>query len=166
MSALSTVTLNNTGTLRLSATPNYSTVSNFGGNGSSFPGGTFNVSGSISANGWTVNTDYGSTTPTTPFPTTDALQLTDNNGGEARSAFYNTPVAYQSGASGFTASFTYTPSGSLAADGVAFILQNDSRGPTALGPRAETSPTAARRDHAERRRGDQYLRRHQWRRRH
>ncbi|HWE94576.1 MAG TPA: PEP-CTERM sorting domain-containing protein [Tepidisphaeraceae bacterium] len=58
-----------------------------------------------------------------------SFTLTDNNGGEASSGF--NPTAQNIGA--FSASFTYTASGNAAADGLAFILQNDSRGTTALG---------------------------------
>jgi hypothetical protein len=66
--------------------------------------------------------------------TSDALSLTDALNGEARSAFFNTQQSYTTG--GWTASFTYTsPTGTAGspADGAAFILQNDPRGPAALG---------------------------------
>ena len=82
------MTLNDTGTLRVSAAP-VATLSGFGGNGNSFPGSNT----SYTANGWTVNSAGISSGP---FPSTDVLQLTDNGGGEARGAFYNTPVPYQS----------------------------------------------------------------------
>jgi fibronectin-binding autotransporter adhesin len=65
----------------------------------------------------------------TPF-TGNVLTLTDNGGGEARSAYYNAPLNI---ATPFTASFVYQASGNLTADGVAFVLQNDSRGLGALG---------------------------------
>jgi hypothetical protein len=55
--------------------------------------------------------------------------LTDNNQSEASSGF--NLAAQNIGA--FNASFTYTASGSAAADGLAFILQNDARGTGALG---------------------------------
>ena len=103
--------------------PSNTSLTGFGGNGSSF-------GASGTANGWTVNT---TAVTTGAFPATNVLQLTDNNGSEARSAFYDTLVPYQSGSAGFSASFTYTPSGTKAADGVAFILQNDPRGTAALG---------------------------------
>ncbi len=80
--------------------------------------------------GWTVNSNA---IASTPFPQADVLQLTDNNGSEARSAFYNTQVPVVSGTNGFSASFVYTPSGVLAADGAAFILQRDPRGAAAIG---------------------------------
>jgi fibronectin-binding autotransporter adhesin len=77
--------------------------------------------------GYTVNSTTIAGTPVTG----DILTLTDGNGGEARSAFYNWPV---SPVNGFTASFTYTPSsGNGTADGIAFILQNDPRGTAAIG---------------------------------
>jgi hypothetical protein len=65
----------------------------------------------------------------TPFLTGGVLQLTDNGGGEAASAFYDIAQYIE----GFDTSFTYTPSGSLAADGVTFCVQNAAAGPAALG---------------------------------
>ena len=58
-----------------------------------------------------------------------SLTLTDNSGSQGRSAFYNIPVTVGS----FNVSFVYQVSGSKAADGSTFILQNDSRGTSALG---------------------------------
>ncbi len=93
------------GTVRLG------TLAGFGGNGC----------------GFTVNSE---TITSTPF-TGNVLTLTDGNGGEGRSAFYNWQV---SPVNGFTATFTYTPSsGANTADGVTFVLQNDPRGTAALG---------------------------------
>ena len=57
------------------------------------------------------------------------LTLTDGGGSETRSAFFGT----QQYIGAFEASFTYQAGGSKAADGVAFVLQNDPRGATALG---------------------------------
>jgi hypothetical protein len=57
------------------------------------------------------------------------LTLTDGGGSETRSAFFGT----QQYIGAFEASFMYQAGGSLAADGVAFVLQNDPRGATALG---------------------------------
>jgi autotransporter-associated beta strand protein len=85
------------------------------------------VSGFNGGNGWTVNST-GITSAA--FPSANVLQLTDNAANEARSAFFNAPIPINQN---FTASFTYTPSGAIAADGVTFTLQNDPRGPTALG---------------------------------
>jgi autotransporter-associated beta strand protein len=65
----------------------------------------------------------------TPF-TNNVLTLTDGNNGEARSAYYNAPLNV---ASPFTAQFVYQMVAGGTADGVAFMLQNDSRGLTALG---------------------------------
>jgi hypothetical protein len=79
--------------------------------------------------GWTVNS---SGTSSAAFPSANTLQLTDNTDG-ARSAFYEKPVPIIAGRRGFTASFTYTASGNKRADGAAFVLQNDSRGASALG---------------------------------
>jgi autotransporter-associated beta strand protein len=58
------------------------------------------------------------------------LTLTDNNYNEARTAWFDTP---QTISSGFTASFTYTPSGTKAADGFTFTVQNASSPLTQLG---------------------------------
>ena len=59
----------------------------------------------------------------------DVLTLTDGQGGEARSSFYNYPLNIGA----FYASFTYQDVGGGGADGMAFVLQNDPRGPLALG---------------------------------
>ncbi len=99
------VTLSNGTTLRVAA----NLLANFGNNGT----------------GWTLNGG--------PTVASDVLTLTTNAGSQARSAFYNSLQAFVSGNNGFTTTFTYTPSGNKAADGMAFILQNDSRGAAALG---------------------------------
>jgi len=65
----------------------------------------------------------------TPTLSSDVLSLTDNTGNETASAFYDIAQYVE----GFNASFTYTPSGSLAADGVTFCIQNSTAGPSALG---------------------------------
>ena len=106
------VTLN-AGTLRVLPNGNQVTVANFGGTG----------------NGWTVNSAGITGIPIT----NDVLTLTDGNNNEARSAFFNTPQPFAIGSAGFTASFVYQPGGSVGADGVTFMLQNDSRGAAALG---------------------------------
>ncbi len=87
------------------------TLGGFGGNGA----------------GYTLN----STGITSSAVSANVLKLTDGGGNEARSAFYNWRI---SPTSGFTASFTYAPnSGTGTADGIAFMLQNDPRGTSALG---------------------------------
>jgi autotransporter-associated beta strand protein len=85
-------------------------VSGFGGSGTN----------------WTVN-NY--TISSAPF-TANVLTLTDNGGSEGRSAFYNTPVSVNSS---FSANFVYQAGGSKQADGIAFMLQDDARGASALG---------------------------------
>jgi autotransporter-associated beta strand protein len=104
------VTINNGATLRVVANP--SNLIN------GFNGGT----------NWTVNSN-GITAP--PFPTPNTLTLTDDNGNEARSAFYNTKQPIVVGNQGFRASFTYL--NDQGADGAAFVIQNDPRGAAALG---------------------------------
>ena len=82
----------------------------------SFSNGTINTNGNVTP----VISNAGST-----------LELTDNNLSEAASWFATNKVAIGS----FTASFDYqaTPQGGGLADGIAFILQDDPRGSSALG---------------------------------
>jgi autotransporter-associated beta strand protein len=103
----------NAGNLRVSAVGTSVAVNNFGGNGT----------------GWTVNSSGITGTPIT----NNVLTLTDGNNNEARSAFFNTPQPFAIGAAGFTVTFTYQAGGTLGADGITFMLQNDPRGATALG---------------------------------
>jgi autotransporter-associated beta strand protein len=94
------------GTLKLQAAGlGGGSLSGFGSNGS----------------GWTLNN--GATV------SSDVLTLTVDGGSSARTAFWNSKVS--TGA--FSTSFVYTASGSRVADGVTFVLQNDSRGLTAVG---------------------------------
>lgn len=72
--------------------------------------------------GWTLNGGA--------VITNDAAILTDGGGSQGRSVFYNARVAVTNT---FTASFTYQAGGNRAADGAAFVLHNDPRGPAALG---------------------------------
>jgi hypothetical protein len=63
----------------------------------------------------------------------NSVTLTDGNGGEARSAFFNAP---QSITAGWNASFIYqatNPGGVCFCDGAAFIFQNSLAGPSAVG---------------------------------
>ncbi len=82
----------------------------------------------ISFSNGTINTDN-----VTPVISNagSTLQLTDSNGSEAASWFATDKVAVGS----FTASFDYqaTPQGGGLADGMAFILQDDPNGSSALG---------------------------------
>ncbi len=73
---------------------------------------------------WTTNTNNVGATAIT----NNVLTLTDGNQSEARTAFFNTPVPVTAP---FTVNFVYQGLG--AADGSAFVLQNDSRGLSAIG---------------------------------
>ncbi len=85
-------------------------VTGFGGNGA----------------GWTINSSGISSTAVTG----NVLTLTDGNVYEIRTAFYNNPVPV----GGFNASFVYQVQGAgTIANGMAFVLQNDTRGASALG---------------------------------
>lgn len=113
------VTIANGATLRVAGNP-APLLTGFGGTSSDITG---------TGTGWTVN----NVTITSNPINNNVLTLTDNLGNEARSAFFNTPKPISSSSGGFVASFTYTASGNQAADGVAFVLQNDARGPAAIG---------------------------------
>ncbi len=113
------VTLNNGTTLRLIANP--STVAPVVG----FGGGA----------NWTV-TSGGTGANSPPFSVDpNTLTLTNGINDEVRAAFYNTRVPIVYGNHGFTASFTYQglPGTNGSADGATFTIQNDLRGPTAIG---------------------------------
>ncbi|MGA2706750.1 MAG: hypothetical protein ABSH35_37545, partial [Isosphaeraceae bacterium] len=90
-------------------TPDLVSVNGFGSNGT----------------GWTTQTNATGS----PTVAGDVLTITTASGGEARAAWFNTPVSTGS----FTASFTYTDVSRYGANGIAFVLQNDPRGTTALG---------------------------------
>ncbi len=105
-------------TLRMNANPP-PLVTGFGGT-------SMDVTGT--GTGWTVNNTTIASNPIT----NNVLTLTDNAGGEARSAFFNTPQPIAGANGGFVASFTYQASGNKAADGIVFMLQNDSRGLNAI----------------------------------
>jgi fibronectin-binding autotransporter adhesin len=113
------VTVANGTTLRVNANP-APLVSGFGGTSSDINGTGTN---------WTVNNTAIASNPIN----NNVLTLTDNAGGEARSAFFNTPQPIAGANGGFVASFTYQASGNMAADGIVFMLHNDSRGLNALG---------------------------------
>jgi hypothetical protein len=77
---------------------------------------------------WTINNNATGFV-TDPYIATNIFQSTDNHGGEAASAFLTSPVPIN----GFTAAWTYRDVSVGGADGMSFILQNDTRGPAALG---------------------------------
>jgi fibronectin-binding autotransporter adhesin len=82
-----------------------------------------------------LNTNGGSTASPVISSDNSTLTITDASGGEARSAFFNSPVPFNN-TNGFTASFVYQNlSGNTGdpADGVTFTLQHDPRGSGALG---------------------------------
>jgi hypothetical protein len=73
--------------------------------------------------GWTLQ----GTTP--PVMNSSNVTLTSGLGGTARTVFYNAPLYIAA----FNVSFIYTDVNGAGADGVAFCLQNDARGASALG---------------------------------
>lgn len=83
------------------------------------------VSFYVNGGGWSVH-DSGNIVPAF---NNGLLTLTDNGGSEARSAFFN----FKQYIGAFKAFWTYQAGGNKAADGIAFVLQNDSRGAAALG---------------------------------
>ncbi|MGA7499958.1 MAG: hypothetical protein WBX00_24775 [Isosphaeraceae bacterium] len=102
------------GTVDLAATgdivkPDPVSVNGFGSNGT----------------GWTTQTNATGS----PTIASDVLTITTTSSSEARAAWFNTPVSTGS----FTASFTYTDVSRFGADGIAFVLQNDPKGTTAIG---------------------------------
>jgi hypothetical protein len=90
------------------------------------------IAGFNNGTGWTGNNN-GLAGEGVPAFSGGTLTLTDNNhslsAGEASSAFFNVPQNITA----FTARFTYQAGGDRGADGVAFVLQNDTRGVHALG---------------------------------
>jgi hypothetical protein len=84
-----------------------------------FNGNGFNWK--VSENGYNINSP--------PVITGNVLALTDGADYEDRGFFFNSPQYIGA----FTASFVYQAGGSKAADGAAFCIQDDPRGPSALG---------------------------------
>jgi hypothetical protein len=76
--------------------------------------------------GWTANQNGSFTSAVI---VNGLLTLTDGGGDEARSFFFNDPLYIGA----FTASFVYQAGLADAADGATFCIQNDPRGPSALG---------------------------------
>jgi hypothetical protein len=76
--------------------------------------------------GWMAN---ASTTPVSPVIDNNILTLTYGAGSSARSAFFDSPTWIGA----FKASFIYQDVAGGGADGATFCLQNDPRGPAALG---------------------------------
>jgi PEP-CTERM motif len=88
-----------------------------------------NIIGFGNFSNFTINQYDSASAPVVSLPTS-SIHLTSAQGGEARSIFANAiqPTTQ------FTASFTYqNVSGFDPLSGFAFVLQNDSRGPTAVG---------------------------------
>ncbi len=112
------------------------TVTLKGGKISLGGGGTGSVSGfGATGSGWQTNGKQGTSTPTplyTPTFSNDVLTLTNDTSSIASSAFATVKVDVSKG---YEANFVWnaTFAGSMPADGFGFILQNDSRGATALG---------------------------------
>ncbi|GEM_PF-964831 len=77
--------------------------------------------------GWAAVNQSG-TYSTTAF-NNNVLTLTDGGANQVRGVFFDIPQYIGA----FEASFTYQAGGSKTADGIAFVLQNDARGVTALG---------------------------------
>jgi autotransporter-associated beta strand protein len=99
-----------TGNVNLAGgTVSLGTVAGFGNNGG----------------GWKVNSVGSYSSPTAV--TSDVLTLTDGTNNQARAAWLTAPQTITN-ASGFVANFTYTAAGNKAADGIAFVIQNDPRG--------------------------------------
>jgi hypothetical protein len=78
---------------------------------------------------WTADQNSTYTVYSTPAMAGNVLTLTDGAGSETRSLFFSSPQYIGA----FKAAFTYQAGGVKGADGAAFCLQNDSRGPSALG---------------------------------
>lgn len=76
---------------------------------------------------WTVNQNGGYYVYDTPTFGSNVLTLTDGNGSEAQSVFFNSPQYIGA----FKAAFTYQAGGNRGADGASFCVQNE--GPTARG---------------------------------
>lgn len=93
------------------------------------PYGAFNNNGT----NWTIQGTGTANVPPQPRIVNNVLTLTDNGQSENGSAFLDAAVVVSTP---FQASFTYQVVGGFAgaqADGACFVLQNDPRGPTALG---------------------------------
>src|SRR4029077_13794900 len=107
-----------TGASALTLTGNATLVAP-GGTPASLPTATVTGFG-INGTGWSVN--GGATV------VNDVAVLTDNGASESRTVFANTQVPT---GGNFTASFLYQAGGNRAADGFAFVLQQQT--PTAVG---------------------------------
>ncbi len=86
---------------------------------------------SFNGNGlsWSVNQNGGYYPYSATTMVSNILTLTDGAGSEARSFFCDKPQYIGA----FQASFTYQAGGDKGADGASFCIQNDPRGPLALG---------------------------------
>lgn len=79
--------------------------------------------------GWSAANQSGTFATTPAAFNNGVLTLTDGGGSESRSVFFALPQYV----SAFEAAFTYQAGGNRTADGIAFVLQNDSRGASAIG---------------------------------
>ena len=104
------------------ASTGFADISGFGdGSGYTLTGYTQDASGNITDNN-------------APTITSGTLTLTTASAGEARAAFFNTPQSIINFTVGFTFQMDPNSSGPLGpSDGFAFVLQNDSRGTSAIG---------------------------------
>jgi hypothetical protein len=121
---ISDVLIANGGTYQLFATNSFGNTNSILANLSLLP-----TSVGFFTNGanWTGNQSGTFTVPI--FPGSNVLELTDFGGSEGRSAFFNSQVYI----GGFQATYTYAQNNTTAgADGVAFVVQDDPRGPAAI----------------------------------
>jgi hypothetical protein len=134
---ISDVQTNDAGNYTFNTTNAYGNSSSSGSVVVLFPEPSFNTDGT----GWTLNNN-GVSPGQGVFTTNNVIEMTDGNGGENTSFFFNVPMYI----GGFKASFTYedvnvsspgTPfTLNQTADGVTFCMQNSAAGVNAIGTQA------------------------------